>query len=768
MRLLSSDSCVRSGAGRLVAGACVAALCVTSAGCSRDPHAQMLEYAKSGDAYAAAGKLPEAIIEYRNAVQKEPRAGDVRLKLAALYVRQGDSAKALEEYIRAADALPDAATQLKAGTLLLSARRFDEAKGRAARALAVDPGNVDAQILLANALAGLKDLDGAVAELQQAIHLSPERSDSYSTLGAIELGRGNREAAEKAFKRAIDLAPRSAGPHLALGSFYWATTKWPEAERELTAALVVEPDNALANRAAATFYIVTNRPDRAEPLLRRDLELTKTPEAALALADYYVMRNRASAARDVLEPMTHNPSTAAAANIRLAALDQAAGRPADAHTRIDAVLKTDPTQLTALLIKSGFLLSEGKTDEALGLAQKAAEAHPESPVAFAAVGRAQLARKDKAAAATAYQEAVRLNPLATDAKLALARMDLSAGKAESAASLAQDALKAEPQNPQARLLLVRALISRGELQQAQTELDVLAARFPNSAAVHVQKGMLLGRKKQPAEARREFEQALRLQPEALEASAGLVALDLSARRLDEARARVDALAAQPGARPEALALAARTHTALGDLTGAEALFRRALAADPSYLDAYAALGHVYARQGRLDEALVEFETLATRDPKPVAALTLSGMILEAQGKTTAARERFERVMQVDASAPVAANNLAWIYAQSGASLDRALDLAQTAQRKLPTTPEVSDTLGFVYYKKGLWPQAVRALRTAVEADETNAGYHYHLGLALAGNSDKTGAVEHLTRALSLKPDFEGASNARALLKTLGS
>src|SRR4051812_48118586 len=112
----SRNRLVPYGVGVALAGAMLA-------GCSRDPHADMLKFARSGDAYAAAGKVPEAIIEYRNAVQKEPRAGDVRLKLADLYARNGEPAKALEEYVRAADVMPDAATQLKAGRMLLMARR---------------------------------------------------------------------------------------------------------------------------------------------------------------------------------------------------------------------------------------------------------------------------------------------------------------------------------------------------------------------------------------------------------------------------------------------------------------------------------------------------------------------------------------------------------------------------------------------------------------------------------------------------------------------
>jgi tetratricopeptide (TPR) repeat protein len=120
----------------------ICAAVVFGGACSRDPHAAMLKYAKSGDAYMAAGKTAEAIIEYRNAIDKDPRAGDVRVKLADAYLAQGDGAKAIGEYVRAADVLPDATVQLKAGKLLLLARRFDDAKVRAEKALAAETKNV--------------------------------------------------------------------------------------------------------------------------------------------------------------------------------------------------------------------------------------------------------------------------------------------------------------------------------------------------------------------------------------------------------------------------------------------------------------------------------------------------------------------------------------------------------------------------------------------------------------------------------------------------
>jgi len=737
-----------------------------ASGCSRDPHTAMLKYAKSGDAYAAGGKTAEAIVEYRNALEKEPRAGDVRLKLADAYLKQGDGAKAAQEYVRAADVLPDASVQLKAGNLLLMAGRFDDAKGRAQKVLDADPKNVDAQVLLANSLAGLKDLDGAVAELGEAIQLNPDRSETYANLGQIELGRGRREAAENAFKRAVELAPKSAMAHMALGTFYWSTSQWAPAEQELSQALTVEPDNALAQRAIATFYLVTNRRDQAEQHLRRVLELTKSVDAALSLADFYVVQNKEASAREVLEPLVQDPKAAQAAIVRLAALDRTTGHSADAYKRVEAVLSSNSKNLQALLLKSDFLLQDGKLDDALTVTNTAVEAHPDALAAYNALGRVQAARHQTDAAIAAYQEAVRLNPLATNAKVALARLQLGAGRAETSVSLAQEALKAEPQNADARLVLVQGLLQRGELERAETDLNVLKERYPNSAPVHVELGMLLGRKRQMPEARKEFEQALRLQPGSLEAIGGLVALDLSTKHPDDARARVDALVDMPGAKPAALMLSARTYAAIGDLKTSEQLLRRVLTEDPSLLAAYGALGQMYAKQRRLPEALAEFEALAQRDAKPVPALTLAAIIMEAQGNKAGAQQRYEKVIQLDPNAAVAANNLAWLYAENGGNLDVALQLAQTAKRQLPNAPEVNDTLGFIYYKKNLPALGLPFLQASVEKDSSNPEYHYHLGLAYAQSGNKLKASESLTHALALKSDFNGSQDARAVLGSL--
>src|SRR3954447_12321139 len=132
------------------------------------------------------------------------------------------------------------------------------------------------------------------------------------------------------------------------------------------------------------------------------------------------------------------------------------------------------------------------------------------------------------------------------------------------------------------------------------------------------------------------------------------------------------------------------------------MLREAVGIEPSNLMAYRMLGSLYLSQRKLDEARREFENIAVqqqRTPQGIAASTITGMILEAQNQPADAKTRYQEVLQKDPNAAVAANNLAYLMAQSDDGLDVALRLAQTAKAKLPTSPEVSDALGWIYYKK---------------------------------------------------------------------
>ena len=141
------------------------------------------------------------------------------------------------------------------------------------------------------------------------------------------------------------------------------------------------------------------------------------------------------------------------------------------------------------------------------------------------------------------------------------------------------------------------------------------------------------------------------------------------------------------------------------------------------------------------------------------------MIQEAKGDRDAARQQYEKILEAEPRSGVAANNLAWIYAETGKH-DEAVKLATVAQEELRGRAEAEDTLGWAYYQKGLTGHAIGAFERALAKSPDNPIYHYHLGLAHAKAGSDASARQSLQRALSLKSDFAGADDARAKLRAL--
>src|SRR5262249_48161071 len=139
---------------------------LAAAGCSRTAD----QYLARGNKLFAAKDYKPAIVEYRSAIAKSPRLGEAHRQLANAYVEVGDLPSAVKDDGRAADLLPDdAALQVKTGEYLLLGGRWDDAKARAEAALAKEPTNVEAQLVRARALGGLKDVDGAIAEVEKLL-----------------------------------------------------------------------------------------------------------------------------------------------------------------------------------------------------------------------------------------------------------------------------------------------------------------------------------------------------------------------------------------------------------------------------------------------------------------------------------------------------------------------------------------------------------------------------------------------------------------------
>ncbi len=761
MTVLTIPTVFRNSKGLV---ALAVALGVLSAACS-SPEVRKKQYLDSGNSYFERENYAAAIIEYRNAIQVDARFGAARKQLSEAYARTGNAQGALEEIVRAADLLPDDFdVQVEAGNRLLAARRPEDALARAQLALKLRPESVDALVLRGNALAGLSSYDDALTAIEQAIRIAPERGATYTNLGLVEMARGRQRAAESALLRAVQLSPMEARARLALGNFYWAADRIADAEKAFEEALKLEPDNLPANRFMASLMFSTGRQAEAERYLRRVAESGGT-EGTLALADYYLVMGRPQEAIAGLKSVSNGLNMPDVA-LRLARAYAAAGDSKTAWTLINQRLLADANDASALLLKGELLFQEEQREKALDAVRAAVAADPSSVEAQFILGRLYAARGDSSAAKSAFREVLRLNPQATSAQVELAAAEARSEPA-TAVRTAEDAVRIDPDNLSARLALLRGLIAAGDVTRAEKELATLRAEYPQTASVHAQDARLALVKKDTVRARQAVERAEKLDPRSIEMLAAALALDLAENDPKSARSRLERRL-QAGASSELLLLAANTYLALKDYAAAEKALLAVAAADPTRNEPHEMLGSMYLDQQRLDDARREFEALSARQAKPVESLTTIGMILERQGRRDLARKQYEEVLAIDARAGTAGNNLAWLLADSGEDLDRALGLAQDAVEASPDTPQIIDTLGWVYYKKGLPALAIPQFQKAIAREGNNGWYHYHLGLAYLQAGDVTKGRAALDQALRYGTDNDTGNEIRRRLSELGA
>ena len=741
----------------------VAATLVLTA-CS-SPEEQKREHFEQGNAYVAQKRDDFAVIEYANAVRIDPKFGEARLKLAETYERMGNLQAAFPEYIRAADALPDnRAVQIKATELLLLGQRFDDAKARATALLQKDPKDVEAMLLRANAMARLRDLEGALDELEDAMEIRPDDERAYLSLADVHVRGGQRPEAEASFRRAIELHPSSASPRLAYANFLWSERRPGEAEQQIRQAIAAAPRDVMANRMLATFLTLTKRGAEAEAPLKVVADTSDRPEAKFELAQYYINARRTDEAIRLLTELSRGQNSFSRAEVMIAEIEYGKGDTQNAHARLDKLLTRAPNDGTALAMKAQWLGRENKLDEALERAKAAVKAAPQSIQTHYVLGQVHSQRREIADAIKAYTEVLRLNPKVVAAQLELSRLNGLAGNRDAALRYAEEAKQGAPDSVNARLSVARSLVVRRELDRAAAEIADLLRTAPNSAAAHALNGSLLSLRNDSTAARAAFERALAIDPGHFDAVRGLVALDVSSKQFDAATKRVEAALSRYPDQPELLALASRVHDLAGQPDKAEADLRRAVEKDPRFMNGYVLLAQLYIKQRRIDEARSEFEAMVKRNPRAVGPRTMVGILLQSQGKRDEARRWYESLVADVPSAPIAANNLAYMYAEDGANLDVALQLAVAAKKELPDNPEVNDTLGWVYYKKALWSLALGPLEEGVKQRPDHPEMLYHLGMTYAKLDQKAKSRDALERALKLNPRLSEAAAARQTLK----
>ena len=771
-------------------------------GCTNPEKAKAAHLSK-GDAYLKESKFQEASIEYRNAIQIDDKLAAAHWGLARAYEELQRTQEAFEELRKTTELDPNnLEARTKLGTIYLAAsrgkaERVAEAERLAKEVLSKDPNYIEGHILMGSVLYAQNKPDEALIRFNRAVEIDPKRLESYMSLARFYIVTKDPANAEGTFKKALSINNNSALAHTEYGKYLLQTNRLNEAEIEMQKGVEVEPTNYTSRFALASFYLINKRLDKAEESYKvlADLEKDK-PEGRAILGDFYSAVNRLDEAVKIYQEILAKNPDYKQGRYRLGEIMLMRGDTKGATDQIDEVLKKDPSDRQALLLRAR---TKARSNQAEGLTaaiedlKEVLKQEPNSKVGlyFMAQTNFSLGLIDQARVFASDLE--RNYPDYLPAKLMQIQIALATGDAKGAASLSTDLLdrlgKTGPDRENSPEMLAevkeKVLIARGAAyarlgNAAGAKQDFAAARdiAPNSTDGYLNLAAIAMAENKPDEAAALYEKVLSITGTQFNALDGLIKLYASRKELGKAHARLDqALSSYPND-PSLHYLKAQIYGFEQNSQGAESELRKTLELDPGYINAYSALGALFVNTKQGDRAIAEYQKILEKRPENSAAYTLIGMLYDARQDYSSAADYYRKALEKDQGAVIAANNLAWLYAvQGGGNLDEAVRLAQGVVQKNPQIAGFVDTLGWVYYKKGLNAVAVEQLQKAVALDEAAANtskaspsptYRYHLGMALKAKGDREGAKRELGVALRLatKVPFQDAEEARKALATL--
>jgi len=747
-----------------------------SSACSRDPNTRKQKYLQSGERYFAQGKYQEAAIEFFNAIRIDDNFAEAHYQLAQSYLRAQQWSLAYQELERTVQLQPEhyqARNDLV--QLLIAAHDFKQAQEQTDWLLRKRPDDPQVHATYSSLLASRDDLPGAIEEMQKAIAMAPKHSTFYLNLALQQMKSNQSAAAESNFKKALELDPKSPDPSFFLGTLYQSGGRFADADQEFRNAIAADPKNPEFRGALARLYLAQDRKSQAEEYLRRAaLEFPSDSVGYRMLGDfYYATGDIDKAIAEYAGIVEKHPKDLQAKKNYIQLLIQRV-RFDDAQKLNDEVLKANPQDGEALIYRAQIQIGENHLVEATSTLQMATRNDPTDAAAHYYLGIALEKMGNLANAESEWGEAARLRSDLVDAQLALAGAAMRRGDMSALEEVATRIISLRPSSPDGYALRAVASMNRKLFREAEQDAQRAIDVAPQSAAGYVQLGNLRVLENRYRDASKAYQDGLDRDANSIDALRGLVRVYLSQDELDQAIRTLDAhLSASPNNSDFYSLLGSLLFQNKKDLNAAQAAFRRSVELNRDNIDAWIEMGQVQAAMGGVGRAIATYQEAIKEHPGQADLYLLLGELFEAQHDWTNARGAYQNALLVKPADPLASNNLANVILETGGDMDAALSLAQTARRGLPDSPDVADTLGWIYYHKGAYKSAIGLLQEAIQLAEKskipeNPDFHYHLGLAYVKTDQFVLARQHLERVLKIKPDYVDGANVRKQLARLQS
>jgi tetratricopeptide (TPR) repeat protein len=733
----------------------------------RQPTSQ--QYLDAGKKYFEKKQYPQAEIQFLNAIDQDSQNREARYLLALSYFNEDNVNAAAHQLTDLLDYFPDdPEASIRLGNILLKAgskdsKYFRHADEIAQQLLSKDPQSVAALALWGDAAAGLGNYSSALPLFEKALSLDPRNIKVLISLGRTLTELKNYLEAEKAFLQAVQINPKDIDVLISLATYYRVISDPEKADAVYTKALSLYPSDKTVCLQAVDFYMDRGRFDSVEKvLLDAQSDTPIDPAPALLLADLYVGQNRAGDARKLLIDMKAKlPNDLNVAN-KLAS-DLLETEPDQAQIEVDRVLKEDPRNPMANILRGQLDFSAGKYDEAAAAAAQAINSpYPQAHLILGNIA-AKRGRVDQAQ--EEFQKALERDNRYTPARLALAELFLNKGKTADSRNEVMRVLEAQPGSVEAWLIKASVDTLDKNYEEAERELNALLKAQPNNALVYRELGLYFDARGRTEDAEKSLLRALELKPDSSQILQDLAEFDIRHQQADRAVQAIEKNNTVSDSTIQAFhyELMGLVYFRSGRLAESEKAFKLALEKDPSLISSDAYLAAQYVQDGRAEVALKQLDVLIKKNPTNASAHSIKGLIYQGMGNIDEAKQCYMDALSVNPDYDTAANNLAYILSEEGTDLNSALNWAKLARSRQPENPHAADTLGWIYYKLHDFTNARTALLFAVGREPENPLFQYHLGMIYKSNTQIPEAVTALKKAVAATGDFKEKRLAQTTL-----
>ncbi len=653
----------------------------------------------------------------------------------------------------------------------------DVESGRTADALRLHlqrRGDEAPRIHVALAADALRNADTVTASSEIELAAQDDPTDTYVDLVAGELALRKREGqnAVNAFTRALQKHD-SARAQWGLSRAYRMLEQREPSVAAAKATLQASSDHAGARVAVAEQLIADGKIEEADALLRAPaglepvdgatLQVSRSDQsAALALiARIEEQRGRLGAAREMYERAIELDTSNAEAALGAARLVLLERVYPDALARFQTVLGSEvppgaPVDATgkprviveAKLGAAEALLAMDKAEDAKKLLADLRTPEPVNANVEIWQGKVAAALGESKDAVRHFRNAITLDPTAIGAYIALATHYTDTRRPGEAVGVLVEAQKNVEITAEVRRLLGWAELQRGRLDEAIEQLQAALQLEPRDSSAEFGLAEAYRRKRMFAEAAASLAKV-----EALDAS--FPGLLLEKGRLAEAQGDMEgAIAGYRAAlaeSPDDVALKSRLGAALvltGDLAEAEAFLRDVLKVQPYSAEAEHFLGRIELERGQVEASIQRFERAVRLAPdNGTYRMYVAWAALESNEMTTALRE-LDAALKLDPNLGDAYWLRARIRIHAGTVRDALMDLERALELN-PNRIEAWAAMGESHYQLGQVKEAISDFEKAVAGRPDEAYWWYRLGRLQLDEGMPQEALKSFSTSVSL-------------------